>query len=109
MTSTEKLVAALTEAKAPAPLIERARRDEFNDYNSASATPCVDLVAALTHEIFEAEKVKNKLLAIELTEVLDMAKDGMFDATKEESDAWVERMKTEDPGTYKMIQQLKLE
>jgi hypothetical protein len=109
MTSTEKLVAALTAVHAPQALIDRATANEFNDYLSASATPCMDLIATLTGAALAAEDDSNKELAIALTGILDQAKEGAFDATIEESNTWAERMKTEDPEVYKVLQQMKID
>lgn len=109
MTSTEKLVAALKEAQAPPYLIGMAERNLFNDYLSPNPAPCMDLLKALNSCGAEAHKQGNLTLSLALKEIFDRAKEGEFDGTVEESNAWVERMKTEDPETYKLIKDLKLE
>lgn len=81
-TSTDRLVAALERARAPKDLIERARRHEFHDYKSQSATPCMDLAQAL------ADAVVQDLGNAALEQVRKDAMNGAFDATKEESDEW---------------------
>jgi hypothetical protein len=75
-TSTKRLVTALEAEHSPklAAVLRRAKRNEFNDFLSESATPCIDLVMAL-------EKAGFRALA-------NRARNGEFDATKEESDAW---------------------
>lgn len=74
--STKKLVAALEAEHSPKlqAIIRRAKRDEYNDYFSESATPIMDLVIALQDAGF------SKLAA--------RARNGEFDATREESDEW---------------------
>lgn len=75
-TSTKRLVDALKAQHNPklAATIKRAERNEFHDYLSESATPCVDLVMTL-------QKLGFRSLAIR-------ARNGEFDATREEADAW---------------------
>jgi hypothetical protein len=77
-TSTKRLVAALTAENSPKleATIRRAKRNEFNYFLSDSATPCIDLVMTL-------EKLGFRALA-------NRARNGEFDATREESKAWAE-------------------
>lgn len=77
MNSKEKLAQALTEAGATAEMIELARTGYYSDYESPLPTPCIQLVVDLT--------------AAGLMELRERAKNGEFDATKEESDEWWER------------------
>lgn len=72
--STDKLVAALREAGASAPLIAQAESGAFHDYESQSATPIVDLVQECRRHGLE--------------DIAQRAIAGEFDATKEESDEW---------------------
>lgn len=72
--TTEKLARALTFAGAPTAMIERARAGYYDDYKSPQAFPIMELVK-------DAE-------AAGLTAIAEAAKDGAFDATEEESDAW---------------------
>lgn len=72
--STEKLVAALREARAPAALVARAEAGEFHDFDSQSATPIIDLV--------------NICRTYGLHSIVSRAISGEFDATREESEAW---------------------
>ena len=82
MNSTQKLIEALKAAAAPADLIARAERDEFNDFKSQSATPCLDLLRALS-EAAAADPTNEALRGVR-----DQAFKGAFDATRAESDAW---------------------
>ena len=58
-------------------MIKIAKDGYYSDYDSPIATPCVQLVKDLDF--------------LGLTELSKRAKDGEFDATQEESDAWYER------------------
>ena len=77
MTTKERLGKALEEAGAPKSMIEMARAGEYDDFESNSMTPQIDLVRDLRAEKMEAfaERVIN----------------GEFDATKEEAEDWFER------------------
>lgn len=86
MGSTEKLVAALEEAGAPAALVERARRNEFHDFKSESPTPISDLVNACREAGLQGG----------LRNVVARAIGGEFDATKEESDEWARSPEGQD-------------
>lgn len=74
--STKKLVTALEAEHSPKldAILRRAKRDEYNDYFSESATPITDLVRALQKAGFPA--------------LAQRAMVGEFDATQEESDEW---------------------
>ena len=72
--STYKLVAALLKAGAPDDLVAAALQNRFHDFKSPSATPIVDLVR-------ECERAG-------LSGVAAAARDGEFDATREEADEW---------------------
>jgi hypothetical protein len=89
MNSKEKLAKALEEYKEEykgetviadnitrmlTKMIERAKEGYYSDYDSPIATPCIQLVKDLD--------------AIGAKELSKRARDGEFDATKEESDAW---------------------
>jgi hypothetical protein len=87
--STEKLVHALREAGAPADLITRAEANEFHDYKSQSATPCLDLNRALTTVIQSTpETAYTYAFLTKMRALRSKAQNGEFDATKEESDEW---------------------
>ena len=58
-------------------MIILAKEGYYSDYDSPLALPCIQLVKDLD--------------ALGLTELSDRAKDGEFDGTIEESDAWYER------------------
>lgn len=73
--STERLVAALKEAGAPADLVIRAAADAFHDFRSLSATPIMDLVAACERAGLHG--------------IADRAKRGEFDADKSEAEEWM--------------------
>lgn len=77
MNSKQKLAAALREAKAPDGMIQAAEDGYYSDYDSPLDTPCIQLV----HDL-----IANGMIAL-----ADRAKEGEFDGTKEESDAWWER------------------
>lgn len=76
VSSTDKLVAALIEAKAPDYMVHWARQDRYHDFKSPSATPLVDLV-------MDAHQAH-------LPSIVRMAQEGAFDATSAEADAWAE-------------------
>lgn len=73
--STDKLVAALREAGAPADMVIRATGNAFHDFKSQSATPIIDLVR-------ECERLG-------LSDIAERARGGEFDATKAEADEWM--------------------
>lgn len=62
---------------------DRARKGEFDDYRSEHAMPQHVLIKALL-EIGVA-KIK---MSVPCKELIDEVKEGKFDSTKEESDAW---------------------
>lgn len=74
MHTTERLAAALKAAGAPADMVLRAIAGHYDDYKSPSATPIVDLVG---------DCVRHGLHAI-----AERARNGEFDATTEETEAW---------------------
>lgn len=75
-TSTEVLVAALTDAGDPklAPMIERAKNGYYHDFKS----PLIDPIPVLMEE----------LLVLGHSGLADRAMNGDFDATPEESREW---------------------
>lgn len=92
MNSKEKLAQALEEAlvkykgetviadnitRRINKMIILAKDGYYSDYDSPLTTPCIQLVKDLD--------------ALGLTELSAKARDGEFDATEEESDAWYER------------------
>ena len=88
MNSKEKLAQALEEVqKQEIPgsltwnrigmMAKKAKEGYYSDYDSPLTTPCIQLVKDLD--------------ALGLTELSAKARDGEFDATEEESDAWYER------------------
>jgi hypothetical protein len=79
MSTKAKLAKALSDAHAPPWMIKKAIDGGYDDFESESATPIMDLVNDLTQHGFDSPA---------LTKVADDAKAGTFDATKEESDAW---------------------
>lgn len=70
--ATERLAEAMIEAGCPAEMIQLARDGYYDDYKSPEATPCINLVNALTAY---PELRKRAML-------------GEFDAAKWESDIW---------------------
>lgn len=77
MKTKEKLVAALTEARAPESMISKARTGYYDDFESTIATPILSLVSDCR--------------AAGLNELAARAMAGDFDATAEESEAWFQR------------------
>jgi len=74
MDSTRELIKVLQDADAPREFIDRARRGDFHDFKSQSATPINDLIA-VCHKYG-------------LNEIAQKAMEGEFDATQEEADEW---------------------
>lgn len=77
--STLKLLADLTtkpQSFDRDELIRAAMRNRFHDFKSESATPCIDLVRRLTR------------LGPDYADMAQKAKEGAYDATKAESEAW---------------------
>jgi hypothetical protein len=74
--STDKLVVALIGANAPDSLVVAARKSAFHDFKSDSITPSINLVR---------ECERNGLPSI-----AQRARQGEFDAGKDEADAWAE-------------------
>jgi D-Tyr-tRNAtyr deacylase len=81
MTTKERLAQAL-HAVDQFDLEARARRGEFDDFESASATPKIDLYQALS-----AVPLVNSN-ARQCHELALRVRDGQFDNTKEEAEAW---------------------
>ncbi len=77
MSTKERLAAELEKANAPKEMIHAARAGSYDDFESNSATPIVDLV----HDCQQ----------FGLHEFAQRAMNGEFDATKEEAEAWYER------------------
>lgn len=77
MNSKEKLALALAESNAPGYMIERAKSGYYSDFDSDLEMPCVQLV-------LDCQK-------LDLSDIADRAKNGEFDATKQESDEWFEK------------------
>lgn len=73
----ERLAEALTQASAPAAMIQRARHGDYDDYESELGTPIVQLV--------------RDCQAAGLPALAQRAINGEFDGTKEEADAWFAR------------------
>jgi hypothetical protein len=72
--TTEKLALALEKIKAPEEMVRAARAGRYDDFKSESATPIKDLVTDLLH--------------IGARPLAQVAMNGGFDASKEESEAW---------------------
>jgi hypothetical protein len=77
MTTNERLAQALEKANAPIHMVDRARAGQYNDFESDSATPIINLV--------------RDLRLCGLSELAVRAMNGEFDSTKEEAEAWFER------------------
>lgn len=77
MSTKEKLVAALREAKAPEDMISRATQGYYDDFESPIAGNIVQLVTDAR--------------AAGLRDIADRARKGDFDGTVAESEAWAAR------------------
>lgn len=77
MKTKERLAAELEKANAPEWMIKNARNGQYDDFESSSGSPIMQLVS-------DCSKVG-------LTELAIRAADGEFDATKEEAEAWYQR------------------
>lgn len=69
-----KLVNALVERGAPPLMVAHARQGLFDDYKSDHPTPCILLVEACR--------------AAGMPDMAERAKNGEFDGTRADSDAW---------------------
>lgn len=78
MKTKDKLAQALTEAKAPADMIQRASAGYYDEFESVIKDPIHQL-------IIDAR-------ASGLQDIADKAIKGEFDATSEEGDAWFRSM-----------------
>jgi hypothetical protein len=76
----DRLAQDLEAAGAPAFMLRKAKAGEYDDYESASATPIVDLV----RDCLGTGKAALRAIA-------EAAKQGKYDATKAEADAWFAR------------------
>ena len=76
MKTTEKLAQAL-HSVGLFKMEALARAGRYDDFESKSATPCVDLVSALRNEGQD--------------ELAQRAKDGEWDCTEEEGEEWFKR------------------
>lgn len=84
MKSTEKLLIELEKLSNSImkdALIKKAKEFKYHDYKSPDAMPITNLVNDLKR-FYEHTKDKTVL------ELIEKAKNGEFDATKEESDEW---------------------
>lgn len=78
MHTTEKLAIELDKANLPS-MAKKAREGYYHDYLSPLPAPCLQLEADL-----------RSIGTPEAMEIRSRHLNGEFDATKEESDAWVE-------------------
>jgi len=74
MITKEKLVQDLKEANAPTKMIEWAEMGFYDDFESVTATPIMQLVVDCQ--------------AMGLYEIAKKARNGEYDGTKEEAEAW---------------------
>ena len=94
MSTKQRLVQALFQAlgsgdRLVAEMIERATAGYYDDYDSPLATPLVQLAADLRE--YGAYLLKNGRSDEGVNELIAAVKDGAFDATKAEADAWMVR------------------
>lgn len=90
----ERLAIDLEAVNAPRAMIDRARQGYYDDYDSPIAMPCVQLVKDATDA--------------GLTHIAQAAKEGCYDATAEESEAWARRMYATDPEMRALMDKLHL-
>lgn len=76
-TSTDVLIEDLEAAHAPAFMLRKAREGQYNDFQSDSATPIMDLV--------------RDAAAANLKGVAEAARLGKYDGTRSEGNAWFNR------------------
>jgi hypothetical protein len=74
MIPTKERLAQVLHAEALFDLERKARAGDFDDYESESPTPIIDLIFALE--------------AAGKTSLANRARNGEFDGTKEEAEAW---------------------
>lgn len=79
MSTKDRLAAALREIGLE-PLAQEAERGLYDDFESPFAFPLINLVHRLGEEMTTAA-----------TALADRVRDGDFDGTEEEADAWYER------------------
>jgi hypothetical protein len=72
--TTERLAAAMQVAHCPPAMVQRARDGWYDDFRSPLVAPCIELVADL-------ERIGQRKLA-------QRARNGEFDATRDEAEAW---------------------
>lgn len=77
MRTKERLEKALMDIGAPLIMVTKARAGAYDDYESASATPQLDLIQDCT--TFNLQNMKIRVM------------NGEFDGSREESEAWYER------------------
>ena len=80
MHTKDKLAMALLKAGAPESMVKKAEIGYYDDYLSPLATPIVQLVSDCRFFIKHGRPG--------LKDIVKRAKNGEFDATKEESEAW---------------------
>lgn len=88
-TTTERLAQALEAANAPKAMVTAARAGCYDDFQSESPTPIMDLV--------------RDAKAAGLHGIARRAMDGDFDATREESEAWAASQTGEMAETLRAI------
>ncbi len=76
MKTKERLAKVLSE-NGLLSMAEQALRGRYDDYESGFPTPCMDLV--------------NDLYQVNRLDLVQRAKNGEWDGTKEESEAWFKR------------------
>jgi hypothetical protein len=77
MKTKDRLTEALIEENAPLAMIGLAKDGQYDDYESESATPALDLIRDC--RMFGLHKMAERAMS------------GEFDGTKEEAAAWFER------------------
>jgi hypothetical protein len=77
MKTKERLALALEESGAPVAMVEQARAGGYDDYESDSATPQLDLI--------------RDCAMYGLHTLIARVKEGEFEGTKEEGMAWFKR------------------
>lgn len=94
MRTKERLAADLEAAGAPAAMITNARNGHYDDYESPHPTPIIMLV--------------NDATRAGLTALAEDAKQGKYDATTEESEAWAREAYANDPELRSIMESMGL-
>ena len=77
MSTKQRLAQEMSKAGCPLDMVERAERGYYDDFESPLTSPIVQLVT--------------DLVRVHQMELANRARDGEFDGTAEEAEAWMEK------------------